>query len=174
MTREIFEVWDYYTLIVTWFLGWYWLSRLALGAAAVLSISWPVGVLFPQRVEPAHPVQLYAAVVYLFLFRYLWWAEPRYRFFLWYRSKKRTAKTGFLTAVFMIVIGILGVVLGFIQYPFLMVLDLDINQLFYAVLFLAGCVVLYVRSGQSFFVKKEKGKHATSLTGPASGVETTS
>lgn len=169
MKRQVFEVWDYYALIVAWFLGWYWLSRFVVGAAAGVSTSLPIGVLFPQRVDPAHPVQLYAAVVYLLLFRYLWWVEPRYRFFLWYRTKKRTAKSGYLVSVFMIVTGLLGIVLGFIQYPFLMVLDLDINQLFYAILFVFGCVLLYVRSGQSFFVKKEKGKHATSLTGSGSG-----
>lgn len=174
MKREAFEVWDYYALVVAWFLGWYWLSRLVLGAAAGVSTNWPIGIVFPQRVEPAHPVQLYAAAGYLLIFRYLWWAEPRYRFFLWYRSRKRTAKSGFLIGMFMILAGLLGVVLGFVQYPFLMVFDFDINQLFYAVLFLTGCVLLYVRSGQSFFVKREKGKHAASFTGPTAGTEATS
>jgi len=171
--REPFEIWDYYTLALTWFLGWYWLSRLAVGAAAGISTTWPIGVLFPQRVEPAHPVQLYAAVVLLLLFKYLWWAEPRYRFFLWYRSRKRTAKSGYLFAIFLIVFGLAGLLLSFVQYPFLMVLDLDINQIFHVVLFVAGCVVLYIRSGQSFFVKKEKGRNATSISEPTTGIEKT-
>jgi prolipoprotein diacylglyceryltransferase len=159
MKREIFEIWDFYALILAWFLGWYWLSRLLIGAAAGISTQLPIGVLFPQRVEPAHPIQIYASIGYLLLFRYLWWAEPKYRFFLWYRSKKRTAKSGFLFSVFAIATGIIGVLIGFVDYPFLRVLDFDINQLFYAILFLFGCVVLYVRSGQLFFVKKEKEKN---------------
>jgi len=159
MKREMFEIWDFYSLVLSWFLAWYWLSRLAIGAAAGISTQLPIGVLFPQRVEPAHPIQLYAGVGFLLLFRYLWWAEPRYRFFLWYRSKKRTAKSGFLLSIFLIVTGILGVLIGFVDYPFLRIFDFDVNQLFYALLFFSGCVLLYVRSGQLFFVKKEKGKN---------------
>jgi hypothetical protein len=165
LKRDVFEVWDFYTLVVTWFLGWYWLSRFVVGAAAGISTLLPIGIMFPGRVEPAHPIQVYASVVYLLLFRYLWWSEPRYRFFLWYRSKKRTARSGFILAVFLIVTGLLGVGLGFLQYPFILVFDLDINQLFSVVLFLLGCVLLYARSGQSFFIKPgTTAKGPTGLT----------
>lgn len=160
--REVWELWDFYTVFLSWFLIWWWLSRFLLGAAAGTPTTLPIGILFPQRVEPAHPVQLYAAVFYTLLFRYLWWAEPRYRFFLWYRSKKRTAKPGFITAMFLVFVGAFGVLTSFIQYPFMMVFDFELNQILSAVMFIAGLVLLYVRSGQSFF-KKEKGPYVTSF-----------
>ncbi len=169
MKRDMFEIWDFYALVLSWFLSWYWFSRLVIGAAAGVSTQLPIGILFPQRVEPAHPIQLYAGLGFLLLFRYLWWAEPKYRFFLWYRSKKRTAKSGFLLSVFLIITGFMGVLLGFVDYPFLRIFDFDINQLFHAILFLSGCVLLYVRSGQLFFVKKEKGKNEPPFISSAPG-----
>jgi len=160
--KEVWELWDFYTLLVTWFMIWWWLSRFFLGTAAGTPTTLPIGIMFPQRVEPAHPVQLYATIFFAALFRYLWWAEPRYRFFIWYRSKKRTAKPGFITAMFMIFVGLFGVLTSFIQYPFMMVFDFELNQILSAVMFIAGLVLLYVRSGQSFF-KKEKGPYVTSF-----------
>lgn len=160
--KEVWELWDFYTILVAWFMIWWWLSRFLLGAAAGTSTTLPIGMMFPQRVEPAHPVQLYATVFFAALFRYLWWAEPKYRFFIWYRSKKRTAKPGFITAMFMIFVGLFGVLTSFIQYPFMMVFDFELNQILSAVMFIAGLVLLYVRSGQSFF-KKEKGPYVTSF-----------
>lgn len=160
--KDVWELWDFYTLLVTWFMVWWWLSRFLLGAAAGTSTTLPIGIMFPQRVEPAHPIQLYAALFYAVLFRYLWWAEPRYRFFIWYRSKKRTAKPGFITAMFLIFTGLFGVLTSFIQYPFMMVFDFELNQILSAIMFVAGLILLYVRSGQSFF-KKEKGPYVTSF-----------
>jgi len=109
--QDIWEVWDFYSLFLAWYLAWYWVSRFFFGVAAGRPTSVPWGILFPQRVEPAHPVQIYAAVIYFCLFAYLWWVEPRYRFFLWYRSKKRTAKTGYLFSFFVLVTGLLGFLL---------------------------------------------------------------
>jgi len=174
LKRDSFEIWDFYTLALVWFLGWWWLSRFVVGAAAGTATNLPWGIVFPQRVEPAHPVQIYAAAAYLLLFRYLWWAEPRFRFFIWYRSKKRTAKPGYLLAVFLIFSGLLGIGLSFLQYPFVMIFDFEISQFFSMAQFILGCVVLYVRSGQSFFVKKEKGKHVTPFASTNTGTENNS
>ncbi|MCD8485079.1 prolipoprotein diacylglyceryl transferase [Candidatus Woesebacteria bacterium] len=154
--QDLWEVWDFYSILLAWYMGWYWLSRFFFGAAAGRPTSLPWGIVFPQRVEPAHPVQIYAAVVYIALFAYLWWVEPKYRFFLWYRSKKRTAKTGYLFSFFVIVSGLLGFGLSFVQYPFWLVWDVDINQLLSVLLFFVGGVLLYIRSGRTFFMTKSK------------------
>lgn len=153
--QDSWEMWDFFSLLLSWFFAFYWLSRFAIGAAAGTSTTLPWGVMFPQRVEAAHPVQLYAAFGYFLLFGYLLWAEPRYRFFFWYRSKKRTAKTGFLFSMFMIFSGLIGFLLSFVQYPFFLLFDLDVNQVVQALIFVAGCVLLFVRSGRSFFLTRE-------------------
>lgn len=160
--RDIFETWDFYTLALVCFMFWYWLSRFLVGAGAGMETALPWGIVFPQRVAPAHPVPLYGAVVLFLLWRYLWWVEPRFRFFLWYRSKKRTANPGYIFAMFLIVSGLLGIGLGFIRYPFVMFLDLDLNQVIDVIMFLSGLVILYLRSGRSIFVKKEKGTYVSS------------
>lgn len=154
--QDFWEVWDFYGLLLAWYLGWYWLSRFFFGVAAGRPTSLPWGIVFPQRVEPAHPVQLYAAAAYLCLFAYLWWVEPKYRFFLWYRSKKRTAKTGYLFSFFLMATGLLGFGMSFVQYPFWLLWDIDINQILSVLLFFAGGVILYIRSGRTFFLIKSK------------------
>lgn len=162
---DSWEVWDFAAIWMAWYFAWYWLSRFFFGAAAGTPTNLPWGIVFLHRVEPAHPVQLYAAVLFGFLFWYLWWAEPRYRFFFWYRSKKRTAKTGFLVTTFLIGAGLIGFLLAFVQYPFLLVWDLDLNQVLHALLFFLGCGLLYVRSGRTFFQARRKDRgvfHATS------------
>jgi phosphatidylglycerol:prolipoprotein diacylglycerol transferase len=155
---DTWEMWDFYSLFLTWYFTWYWLSRFVAGAAAGISTNLPWGILFPQRVEPAHPVQVYAAAGFALLFSYLFWVEPRYRFFFWYRSKKRTAKTGYLFSCFLIFFGLIGFLLSFVQYPFFMLFDFDMNQIAHGLIFLSGCVLLYVRSGRSFFSARESKK----------------
>lgn len=157
---EAWEVWDVSSIFLAWYFGWYWVSRFLLGAAAGTPTNLPWGIVFPLRVEAAHPVQLYGAAFFFALFLFLWWAEPKYRFFLWYRSKKRTAKSGFLFAFFVMIFGLQGFVLSFTQYPFLLIWDIDLNQIISALLFFLGCGLLYVRSGRTFFLLKSKKERA--------------
>jgi phosphatidylglycerol:prolipoprotein diacylglycerol transferase len=146
------EVWDFFVIALTWYLGWHWLSRLAVGAAAGTSTGLPWGMMFPNRLEPAHPVQLYAAAAFLILFAYLNWAETRYRFFFWYRSKKRTAKPGFLVSGFLIGWGLLQFALSFVQPTFFLLPGgFELNQVLGFLIFLSGCALLYLRSGRSIF-----------------------
>lgn len=156
LKQDAWELWDFACILLSWFFGWHWLSRFFLGTAAGTPTQLPWGVVFPLRVEPAHPVQLYAAVFSFLGFLLLWWAEPRYRFFLWYRSKKRTAKTGFLFCVFLLVYGLQGLVTSVFQYPFVLLWDVDLNQLVAGAVFLSGLVLLYSRSGRTLFFTSRK------------------
>lgn len=156
LRQDRWELWDFGAIFVAWYLAWHWLSRFFLGAAAGTPTDLPIGVVFPLRVEPAHPVQLYAMAFFFLGFLLLWWLEPRYRFFLWYRSKKRTAKTGFLFCVFLLIWGLQGLVTSPVQYPFLLIWDIDLNQIVSAVVFLAGLVVLYSRSGRTLFFSSRR------------------
>lgn len=150
---DVWEVWDFLAIAIAWYFGWHWLSRFVVGAAAGTSTNLPWGMLFPNRLEPAHPVQLYAAAAYFALFAYLSWAEPRYRFFFWYRSKKRTAKPGFLFSAFLIGYGLLQFGLSFVQPTFFLLLGFELNQILGVLIFLSGCGLLYLRSGRSIFAR---------------------
>lgn len=150
LKTDVMQVTDFACIAAAWFLAWWWLSRFAIGVGAGRATSLPWGMVMAERLEPAHPLPLYAFPVFLFLTWYLWWAEPRYRFFFWYRSKKRTAKTGYLTGVFLIVVGLLGFLLSFVQYPLALFMDIDINQGIHGLIFLLGCGLVYVRSGRSW------------------------
>lgn len=151
---DIWEVWDFFCIMVAWYFSWHWLSRFVVGAAAGASTTLPWGIVFPNRLEPAHPVQLYAAAGFFLIFAYLFWAEPRYRFFFWYRSKKRTAKTGYLFSVSLIAYGLLKFGLSFVQPVFFLLPGgFELNQVLGILIFLSGCVLLYLRSGRSILAK---------------------
>ncbi len=156
LKEDFWELWDFSSIYLAWFLFWHWLSRFAVGAAAGIPTQLPIGVVFPSRVEPAHPVQLYSAVFFAFAFAFLWWVEPRYRFFLWYRSRKRTAKTGFLFCVFLIILGLQGMITSVFQYPFVSIWDIDLNQIVSVGVFFAGLILLYSRSGRTLFFVTRK------------------
>lgn len=156
LKQDRWEIWDFSSILVAWYFAWHWLSLFFVGAAAGTPTQLPWGVVFPLRVEAAHPVQLYAAVGFLLGFTLLWWVEPRYRFFFWYRSKKRTAKTGFLFSVLLIIIGLQGLLISPFQYPFLLLWDIDLNQIVSAVVFLVGLVVLYTRSGRTLLFSSRR------------------
>ena len=147
---DVFEVWDFYSILLAWYFGCYWFALLFTGAGAGTSTRLPWGLIFPGRVEPAHPVQLYASVVYFVLFGYLLWVEPRYRFFFWYRSKNRSARTGYLSSAYLLTTGLLAFCLSFVQPSFFLIAGFDINQILGALIFLVGCGLLYLRSGRSF------------------------
>lgn len=150
LKTDTMQVLDFSSIAAAWFFAWWWLSRLIIGAGAGRATSLPWGMVLAERLEPAHPLALYAFPIFFFLAWYLWWVEPRYRFFFWYRSKRRTAKTGYLAGVFLIVVGLLGFLLSFVQYPIALFLDIDIHQGIHGLIFLFGCGLVYVRSGRSW------------------------
>lgn len=54
-----------------------------------------------------HPAILIAGVLLLAMSRYLYWLEYRYRTFAWYKSGQDVAKSGFITAVGLIFLGLI-------------------------------------------------------------------
>lgn len=116
----------------------------------------PLGVKFPGSFEARHPLQLYYALVYLILFIYLQWVENQYRTFEWYRFGKKTAQTGFVTAMFLVVTGVVTVALSFLkQNPILLLgVNLEIPIGFLALIF--GLGLLFVRSGRELPLLKKK------------------
>lgn len=117
----------------------------------------PWGVIFPGVFETHHPTQLYAAVVFVGLFWYLSWVEYRYRTFNWYRAGKKTAQTGYLTGVFLIVAGILLTLLSLIKPAQLLLGPVSVDLVIYGSMALFGVMLLLTRSGRSLnpFRKRE-------------------
>lgn len=146
----------------------FWSGAMALGLAVLqvglffdgggsgLPTQLPIGVVFPGNFEARHPVQLYFAVFYLLLFIYLQWAEFNYRTFEWYRSGKKTAQTGFLISIAMISSGIVQVGLSFLKIPTAEFFGVNIDQATGLLLFIAGLVLLYVRSGRELPILKRR------------------
>jgi prolipoprotein diacylglyceryltransferase len=91
------------------------------------------------------------AVVYLGLFVFLSWVEKRYRTFLWYRSRRRSAQTGFLVGCFLIAYGGVGFISGWVTPSSLNVFGVGLDPLLKLLVMVGGFVVLYVRSGRSLF-----------------------
>lgn len=108
----------------------------------------PVGVTFPNVLEPHHPVQLYFFVFYLMLYLYLTWAEYHYRTFNWYRFSKSTAQTGFLLSAFIISVGLINFIFSFLKPPSLEIFGINLQAALSLVAFFIGVGLLYVRSGR--------------------------
>ncbi len=115
--------------------------------------SLPVGLKFPGTFETRHPIGLYAFLLWMMVFGYLWWAEGRYRRFVWYQRSKGDARPGFLFFSYVIGLGIIGLMLGVLSEDEYVYLGVNIELLLRFVLVLIGLVGLYLRSGLSVSVE---------------------
>jgi prolipoprotein diacylglyceryltransferase len=105
-------------------------------------------VVFPDVFEKHHPVQLYATMLYAGLFAYLAWLEFHYRTFEWYKSRRKSAQTGFLLSVFLIAHGLISGGLNLVMPPQVSIQGLRLDYLLAVVSVLLGVVILLVRSGR--------------------------
>ena len=108
----------------------------------------PWGVVFPQLIDPHHPVQLYMAIFYLVLYFYLSKVEYSYRTFSWYRYGKKTAQTGFLASMFLILIAVFNFVISFFRPVSFELYGFNFDLIISSALFIAGLFLLYSRSGR--------------------------
>ena len=90
-------------------------------------------------------------LIFGFLFLFLSNVEKNYRTFLWYRARRRSAQTGFVVASFLIAYGLFGFLLSWFMPMSMVILGVGIDPIVKLLVMLLGFVVLYVRSGRSFF-----------------------
>ena len=159
--------WDVFSLLD------YWVTGLALGAFFVylglffdsagegVATTLPWGVTFPGQLEPHHPVQLYWAGFFLALFIFLSWVEYRYRTFGWYRAGKKAAQTGFLTASFLIFLGLFSLAMTFVTASQLGFKGLRLDYYLAGSTFLAGILLMAVRSNRFQFRKRRPPTYQT-------------
>lgn len=145
---DVMEIFDYWSAAVAQALIWIWLGLLLDGTRFGDTTSWPIGIMFPGVFEPHHPVQLYAALAYAGLFWYLWWLELHYRRFEWYKAKRKSAQSGFLTAVFLMGHGVIAGVLSLVSPGALVVLGTEWDPAVAGLSLVLGFWILVVRSGR--------------------------
>jgi len=145
---DLFEVLDFWVTSISLGLSINFLGLFFEGVGYGYSTNMPWGVVFPQLIDPHHPVQLYTALFYLLLYFYLSRVEYSYRTFAWYRHGKKTAQTGFLTSTFLILIATFNFFVSFLRPASIIFYDLNVDLVISLVIFISGLFLLYARSGR--------------------------
>ncbi|MBU1085031.1 MAG: prolipoprotein diacylglyceryl transferase family protein [Candidatus Beckwithbacteria bacterium] len=114
------------------------------------------GVPFPGVSGRRYPVQLIYVVCFWGLYKLLKFFEKEYRGFSWYSSLKGEARPGFLIASYLIGIGLIHAVLGFISE--------SSNLKFSLTLVFVGVLILFLRSGIN--LKRENKKSLDKIKNP--------
>jgi phosphatidylglycerol:prolipoprotein diacylglycerol transferase len=151
---DTFEVLDIFSIGTALGSAVVWLGLFFSGSGFGYPTKLPWGVMFPNVFDKHHPVQLYGLIIYIVLFAFLSWLEPRYRRFGWYRNKSHTAQTGFLFATFCMLFGLSGILLSVVSPAQLHVFNIPLDIPFRIIIFLYGAGLLWIRSGRSFLGKK--------------------
>lgn len=146
---DAFEVLDFWVTSIALGLGVYALGTFFDGTGYGYGTNLPWGVVFPQLVEPHHPVQLYFAMFYFALYVYLAKVEYSYRTFTWYRHGKKTALTGFLTSVFLIAVSAFTLIMSGLKPATLELLGINFDAVLSLLLTVFGVVLLFARSGRA-------------------------
>lgn len=113
-------------------------------------VSERLGIEFVGQDSPRLPLQLFWVIGMTGLFIFLWKIEERYRTIEWYRGKRSSAQTGFLTFSYSIGMGILMLIIAILSQPSVYWLRFPIEYLVSLVFILTGLAGLYIRSGREF------------------------
>jgi phosphatidylglycerol:prolipoprotein diacylglycerol transferase len=151
-----FEVLDFWFLAISAGMVFKQLGSFFAGTGFGYETQLPWGMIFPGVFTKHHPAQLYATLFFLGLYIYLYWAEYHYRTFLWYRAGKKTARTGFLTCVFLIATGLFMLLMQLVRPAQLEINQIGLDYIVYGAMTLIGGVMMYVKSGRSITFKSKK------------------
>ena len=151
-----FEILDFWVTGVALGLFVYYLGTFFDGTGYGYATNLPWGTVFPNLIEPHHPVQMYFALFYLSLYLYLSRVEYTYRTFFWYRHGKKTAQTGFLTAVFLIFVSVATLVLAIFKPATLEFMGINLDMVISGFMAVFGTVLLFIRSGRSLLIVHKK------------------
>jgi len=149
------EILDFWAQAITgalplFFLGWL-LAGSHIGLPTGINFGWHFKGVFEAR----HPTQLYAALLYLLLFRFLWKSEYRYRTFSWYQQSRGTALSGFVFSSYLIFSGLIWLLLSFFKPAEIVINSFSLEPILALATLLTGAIFLLARSG----LTKAKSKH---------------
>jgi len=151
-----FEVLDFWVTAISLGMIFVYFGFFLAGTYAGQLTTMPWGVVMPGTFEKSHPVQLYFVLFYSFLFNYLLKVEYKYRTFDWYRYGKKTAQSGFLLSMFLILVGFFYLVMSMLSLPGMVVQGQVIDPFIYFLVLFFGLILLFHRSGRSFKSKKKR------------------
>jgi len=149
-----FEILDFWVTAVSLGMMFIYLGFFLVGSYAGKLTTLPWGIVMPGTFEKSHPVQLYFAAFFLFLFNYLVKVEYKYRTFEWYRQGKKTAQSGFLLSMFLIFASAFYLLMTFVSLPSMMFAGQVLDPLIYLIVLVFGIGLLLNRSGRS--LKKQR------------------
>jgi len=127
-----------------------WLGAFLNGTAIGVPTTLPWGITFPGLLEKRHPAQIYALLLTIGLFTFLWWSESKYRTFNWYRGNKSSARPGFLTMTYLVGMGLTGLLVSLVTTADQFWFGLPATTWFWGGLTMGGMIGLYRRSGRRF------------------------
>jgi phosphatidylglycerol---prolipoprotein diacylglyceryl transferase len=153
---DTFEVLDFWVTSIALGLSIYYLGSFFDGTGYGYATNLPWGVVFPQIIEPHHPVQMYFALFYLGLYVYLSKVEYLYRTFTWYRHGKKTAQTGFLTSIFLIAVAVFTFLMALLKPATLEFMSINFDMVISFGLAIFGLGLLYSRSGRNLPIISSK------------------
>lgn len=125
-----------------------WLGALLAGSNLGKATGWWWGLKFPGVETSRQPVQILWFIGLWLLYRLLAKWEKTYRSFNWYQQENGEAKPGLLLSVYLIVLGLLKLSLGFLTDIKELSYGLGLNQWFGVILMIGGGLILLFRSGK--------------------------
>jgi prolipoprotein diacylglyceryltransferase len=156
-----YEVLDFWVTAISLGMVFVYLGFFLAGSYAGQLTQVPWGVIMPGNFEKSHPVQIYFVIFYFLLFNYLLRVEYRYRTFEWYRRGKKTAQSGFLLSMFLILTGMFYMLMTLFSLPGMVISGRPVDFWVYLFILICGLVLLLYRSGVS--LRKTKRNQANQL-----------
>ena len=156
-----FEILDFWVTAVSVGMVFIYLGFFLDGSYIGQLTNLPWGIVMPGTFEKSHPVQLYFAVFFLALFSYLSRVEYRYRTFEWYRQGKKTAQSGFLLSMFLILASAFYLLMTTVSLPSMLLAGRAVDAVVYTLTLVLGIILLLKRSGR--LTKKNRPRRPPSL-----------
>ena len=156
-----FEILDFWVTAVSIGMVFIYLGFFLDGSYIGQLTNLPWGIVMPGTFEKSHPVQLYFAVFFLVLFIYLSRVEYRYRTFEWYRQGKKTAQSGFLLSMFLILASAFYLLMTTVSLPSMLLAGRAIDAIVYTLTLVLGVILLLRRSGR--LTKRSRSRRLPNL-----------
>lgn len=170
---DAFEILDFWVLSLAGGLAVGYVGLFFDGSAFGTPTQLPWGFTFPGLQEPHHPTQIYFAIFFFIVSWYLAKLEYKYRTFEWYRAGKKTAQTGFLVSLFLIVTTAFFLLMTWFKPPVFSFFGVNGDRIAAIAGLLFGGWLLFTRSGRTLLkpkkrvvtaINKEDTSHETPLS----------
>lgn len=110
----------------------------------------PWGITYPGLYDKRHPVQLYEFIGFILIALYLWKVESKYRLIRWYKGSLSQARSGFIFAMYLLLVGSLEMVLSWFRPARIVEFGMSWDWLGWLLLVMSGGLILLTRAGTRF------------------------